>query len=72
MIIHRVDRERRPRDAAYHFTGAIDEWMMLNCLHLPVVAHTLPESLGIDGLLGLDFADTEMTINFCDASITVA
>ena len=37
-----------------------------------VVAHTLPPSLGIDGLLGLDFfADQTLTLNFRDGLITL-
>ena len=37
-----------------------------------VVAHTLPPSIGIDGLLGLDFFQNQtLTLNFRDGLITL-
>ncbi len=40
--------------------------------NLVVVAHTLPPSAGVDGLLGLDFfQDQTLTINFRDGLITL-
>jgi hypothetical protein len=39
----------------------------------PVLAHTLPPSAGVDGLLGLDFfRGLNLTINFRNGQITLA
>jgi predicted aspartyl protease len=40
--------------------------------HFPVLAHTLPSSAGIDGLLGLDFLRGQtLTVDFRTGSITL-
>lgn len=40
---------------------------------LPILAHTLPPSTGVDGLLGLDFFnDFKLTINFRDGTIDLS
>jgi len=39
----------------------------------PVLAHTLPPSAGVDGLLGLDFFhNLSLTIDFRGGQLTVA
>lgn len=41
--------------------------------NLRILAHTLPPSAGIDGLLGLDFLrEKHLTIDFGDGSIAIA
>ena len=41
-------------------------------LNFPVVAHTMPPSTGIDGLLGLDFLrNLELTVDFRSGQITL-
>lgn len=38
----------------------------------PVLCHTLPSSVGVDGLLGLDFLrESELTIDFQSGRVTL-
>jgi hypothetical protein len=42
-------------------------------LHFPVVAHTLPPSASVDGVLGLDFfRNYVLTLDFQKGEITLA
>lgn len=44
----------------------------IECELLPVLAHTLPPSAGVDGLLGLDyFSDRKLTIDFRRGQLSV-
>ena len=42
-------------------------------MYLPMIGHTLPETLGVDGVLGLDFFRAKrLTVNFRNGRVTLA